>query len=77
MVRGTLTLNAKLCINGNEYAKCQLRKRGIEFEALDNGVLSCADPKALQRICDGLDDKKIDRRIHSSELLPELTCCLT
>ena len=53
--------NAKLCINGNEYAKCQLRKRGIEFQALDNGVLSCADPKALQRICDGLDDKKIDR----------------
>jgi len=53
--------NAKLCINGNEYAKCQLRKRGIEFEALDNGILSCADPKALQRICDGLDDKKIDR----------------
>ena len=53
--------NAKLCINGNEYAKCQLRKRGIAFEALDNGILSCADPKALQRICDGLDDRKIDR----------------
>jgi hypothetical protein len=53
--------NAKLCINGNEYAKRQLARRGIEFEALDNGVLSCADPKALQRICDGLDDKKIDR----------------
>ena len=53
--------NAKLCINGNEYAKCQLRKRGIAFEALDNGVLSCADPKALRRICDALDDKKIDR----------------
>jgi hypothetical protein len=53
--------NAKLCINGNEYAKCQLRRRGIAFEALDNGVLSCAEPKALQRICDGLDDKKIDR----------------
>ncbi|SAL05155.1 hypothetical protein AWB81_07041 [Caballeronia arationis] len=40
--------NAKLCINGNEYAKCQLRKRGIAFEALDNGILSCEDPKALQ-----------------------------
>jgi hypothetical protein len=53
--------NAKLCINGNEYAKCQLRKRGIAFEALDNGILSCEDPKALQRICDGLDDRKIDR----------------
>ncbi|MBK7001912.1 MAG: hypothetical protein IPH35_18680 [Rhodoferax sp.] len=52
--------NAKLCINGNEYAKCQLRKRGIAFEALDNGILSCEDPKALQHICDGLNDTKID-----------------
>lgn len=38
-----------------------MRKRGIAFEALDNGILSCANPKALQRICEGLDDKKIDR----------------
>ena len=53
--------NAKLCINGNEYAKRQLAKRGIAFEALDNGVLSCEDPAALQRICDALDAKKIDR----------------
>ena len=53
--------NAKLCINGNEYAKRQLARRGIAFEALDNGVLSCEDPKALQRICNGLDDKKINR----------------
>lgn len=45
--------NARLCINGNEYAKCQLRKRGIVFEALDNGILSCDDPRALQRICGG------------------------
>ena len=53
--------NARLCINGNEYARCQLRKRGIAFEALDNGILSCEDPQALQRICDGLDERKIDR----------------
>jgi hypothetical protein len=53
--------NAKLCLNGNEYAKCQLRKRGIAFEALDNGVRSCEKPRALQRICDGLDAAKIDR----------------
>jgi hypothetical protein len=53
--------NAKLCINGNEYAKCQLRKRGIAFEALDNGVRCCENPAALQRICDGLTDSKIDR----------------
>ena len=53
--------NAKLCINGNEYAKCQLRNRGIAYEALDNGIGWCEDPQALQRICDALDDKKIDR----------------
>jgi hypothetical protein len=52
--------NAKLCLNGNEYAKCQLRQRGIDFEALDNGVRCCDDPAALQRICDRLDARKID-----------------
>ena len=36
--------NAKLCLNGHEYVKRQLAKEGIAFEALDNGVLSCADP---------------------------------
>ena len=52
--------NAKLCINGHEYAKRQLAKAGTRFEALDNGVLSCADPRRLQRICDGLSPEKID-----------------
>lgn len=52
--------NAKLCINGHEYAKRQLAKEGIAFEALDNGVLSCANPKRLQQICDGLSAAKID-----------------
>ena len=42
--------NAKLCLNGHEYAKQQLAKRGIGYEALDNGVLSCDDPKRLQAI---------------------------
>src|SRR6266404_2600395 len=55
-----LPFNAKLCLNGHEYAKRQLACRGIAFEALDNGVLSCADPKRLQRICDGLCAEKID-----------------
>ena len=53
--------NAKLCLNGNEYAKCQLRKRRIGFEALDNGVRACDKPKTLQRICDGLNAARIDR----------------
>ncbi len=52
---------AKLCINGNEYAKRQLQKRGIAFEPLDNGILSCANPQALQEICDGLNGAEIDR----------------
>src|SRR6201997_1629025 len=51
---------AKLCLNGHEYAKRQLTRKGIAFEALDNGVLSCADPKRLQAICDGLSAAKID-----------------
>ena len=52
--------NAKLCLNGHEYAKRQLAKQGIAFEALDNGILTCADPKRLQAICDGLSAAKID-----------------
>src|SRR5258708_4650493 len=52
--------NAKLCINGHEYVKRQLAKEGIAFEPLDNGVLSCADPKRLQEICDGLSAAKIN-----------------
>jgi hypothetical protein len=51
---------AKLCINGHEYAKQQLAKKNIGFAALDNGVLSCDDPKRLQAICDGLSAEKID-----------------
>jgi hypothetical protein len=52
--------NAKLCINGHEYLKRQLAREGIAFEAPDNGVLTCADPKRLQQLCDGLSPAKID-----------------
>jgi hypothetical protein len=51
---------AKLCINGHEYVKRQLAKEGIAFEPLDNGILSCENPKRLQEICDGLSAAKID-----------------
>ena len=53
--------NAKLCINGNEWAKRQAAKAGISFEALDNGFAACDDPKRLQRICDRLGPGHIDR----------------
>ena len=52
--------NARLCINGHEYAKRQLAQRGIAFAALDNGFLTCADPAQLQAICDGLSPERID-----------------
>src|SRR4051794_23446912 len=52
--------NAKLCLNGHEYAKRQLAQRGFGFEALDNGVLQCDEPKRLQAICEGLSAEKID-----------------
>jgi hypothetical protein len=51
---------AKLCLNGHEYLKKQLAKEGIVFTALDNGILSCANPQRLQQICDGLSADKID-----------------
>jgi hypothetical protein len=51
---------AKLCLNGHEYLKRQLTQRGIAFEAMDNGLLSCADLKAAQRISDRLCHLHID-----------------
>ena len=52
--------NAKLCLNGQEYVKRQLELRQIEYQALDNGILSCADPKRLQVLCNGLSGEKIE-----------------
>jgi hypothetical protein len=52
--------NAKLCINGHEYVKRQLAKEKIEFEALDNGILKCANLRHLQQFCDRLSAVKID-----------------
>jgi hypothetical protein len=52
--------NAKLCLNGHEYAKRQLQKEGIHYQALDNGLLSCQDSRRLQAICDGLSAAKIE-----------------
>ena len=52
--------NAKLCLNGHEWAKRQAAKAGIGFTALDNGFASCADPAAVQAICDRLGVEQID-----------------
>jgi len=52
--------NAKLCLNGHEYAKSQLGKEGIGFKALDNGFVSCDDHDRLQTICDEPGPEQID-----------------
>jgi hypothetical protein len=51
---------SKLCLNGHEYLKKQLAKCHVEFEALDNGLLQCADPALAQQLADGLDAQKIE-----------------
>lgn len=43
-----------LWLNAHEWAKRQMEKACIAYEALDNGFLSCADPEALQKRCDQL-----------------------
>ena len=53
--------SVKLCLNGHEWAKRQLDKRHITYEALDNGFLSCCEPVKLQEICDALGPEDIDR----------------
>jgi hypothetical protein len=55
--------NGKVCLNGHEYLKRQLEKRGIDFEPLDNGLLSCSEPKHAQRIADELSAEKVDRLV--------------
>jgi len=52
--------NAKFCCNGHEYAKKQLEKEGIRYEALDNGFLTCEDPERLQAICEGLSPERVE-----------------
>ena len=51
---------AKLCINGNEWAKRQAAKAGIGFEPLDNGFAAVDDVPAVQQICDRLGPDHID-----------------
>lgn len=53
----------KVCLNGHEYLKRQLAQRGIAFEALDNGIRSCANPRRMQALADGLTAPKIERVI--------------
>ena len=51
----------KVCLNGHEWVKQQLRRAAIPFASLDNGFLACADPTRLQTICDHLGPRDIQQ----------------
>jgi len=66
-----LPFEVKVCFNGHEWAKQQLRQAGIAFEALSNGFASCAEPECLQSICHQLNAAKIQAFFdHWVEQLP-------
>jgi hypothetical protein len=54
-----MPFGVRVCLNGHEWAKRQLEREGIPFEALDNGFLSCADPQRLQATCDRLNAEDV------------------
>ena len=49
----------KICLNGHEWAKRQLAKEHISYQALDNGFWRCAHPQRLQELCDQLGPEQI------------------
>jgi hypothetical protein len=51
---------AQIWVNGHEWAKRQALKAGIAFIELSNGFASCADPAALQEICNRLQPGTIE-----------------
>lgn len=51
----------KICLNGHEWVKQQLRAARVPFTSLDNGFLACADPVRLQTICDHLGPRDIQQ----------------
>jgi len=55
--------NAKLCLNGHEWAKRQATQAGIGHTALDNGFAALHDPADLPRlqgICDRFGSEQVD-----------------
>lgn len=51
----------RVCLNGHEWVKQQLRRERVGFDSLDNGFLACADPQKLQAVCDALGPEDVQR----------------
>ena len=56
---GYFPYNARLCCNGNEYAKAMAARAGIGFTPLDNGFAAVDDAAAVQQICDSFGEQVI------------------
>src|SRR6266404_8902105 len=50
----------KVWVNGHEWVKRQATQAGLEFTELSNGFATCADPDALQAICNRLQSGTIE-----------------
>ncbi len=50
----------RIYLNGHEWLKRQLAKRGIAFRPLDNGLLACDDPAAAQQLADGFGPREVN-----------------
>ncbi len=62
-------------LNGHSWLKQQLHRRGIAFSELDNGLLACADPDAVQRLAEGFGACDIEGVL--ARWLPRLPLPLT
>ena len=49
-------------MNGHSYLAAELRKQQVLFRKQDNAIVGCADPSALQRLADGLDENILRQR---------------
>jgi len=65
----------KVWLNGHEWAKRQATNAGVEFTELSNGFATCAQPGALQAICDRLGPGAI--RVFAERWWPILPLPLT
>lgn len=65
----------RLYLNGHSWLQRQLRRRGVAFSELDNGLLTCADPAAAQRLADDFGARDIEAILH--RWLPRLPLPLT
>jgi len=51
----------RVWVNGHEWAKRRLQRRGIGYKELQNGFFACDDAKALQDVCDSFSAEDVER----------------